>query len=57
VYPYEYVDSYERFDEIKLPAKEAFYSQLTRQHISDAYYRHGQQVWSAFRCQTITTYA
>jgi len=31
VYPYEY----ERFDEIKLPPQ-AFYSQLTREHISDA---------------------
>jgi len=25
VYPYEYVDKYERFGEIKLPPKEAFY--------------------------------
>jgi len=56
VYPYEYVDSYERLDEIKLPSNEAFYSQLTRQHISDADYRHGQQVWSAFRCQTLGDY-
>ena len=31
VYPYEY----ERFDEIKLPPQ-ACYSQLTREHISDA---------------------
>ena len=31
VYPYEYA----RFDEIKLPPQ-AFYSQLTREHISDA---------------------
>jgi len=30
VYPYEYVDSYERFDETKLPPKEVFYNQLTR---------------------------
>jgi len=50
------VDSYERFDEIKLPSKEAFYSQLTRKHISDADYRHGQQVWSALRCQTLGDY-
>jgi len=56
VYPYEYVDRYERFSEIKLPSKEAFYSQLTRQHISDADYRHGQQVWSAFSCQTLGDY-
>jgi len=53
VYPYEYIDSYERFDEIKLPPKKALYSQLSREHISDADYQHGQQVWSAFRCQTL----
>jgi hypothetical protein len=28
VYPYEYVDSYRKFDETQLPPKEAFYSQL-----------------------------
>ena len=59
VYPYDYVDSYERFGEIKLPPKvpkKAFYSQLTREHISEADYGHGQQVWSAFRCQTLGDY-
>jgi hypothetical protein len=35
VYPYEYVDSFERFDEARLPPKEAFYSHLKRKHISD----------------------
>jgi len=44
VYPYQYMVSYERFDEIKLPPQEAFYSQLSRVHISDADYQHGQQV-------------
>ena len=28
VYPYEYMDSWERFDETSLPHKEAFYSNL-----------------------------
>lgn len=44
VYPYEYVDIYERFDETKLPPKEAFYNQLSREHISDAVY----QLWSNY---------
>jgi len=56
VYTYEYVDSYKRFGEIKLPPKEAFYSQLTREHISDMGNRHGHQVWSAFKCQTLDDY-
>lgn len=56
VYPYEHVDSFERFDERQLPPKEAFYSQLTREHIDDADYQHGQKIWSAFRCQTLGEY-
>ena len=35
VYPYEYIDSWERFDETSLPDKEAFYSNLNMEHITD----------------------
>jgi len=56
VYPYKYVDSYERFDKTKLPANEAFYSQLFREYISDADYQHAQLVWEAFECKTLGDY-
>jgi hypothetical protein len=56
VYPYEYVDSFERFDEARLPPKEAFYSQLSREHITDADYQHAQRVWEAFGCKTFGDY-
>ena len=35
VYPYEYMDSWERFEETRLPPKEAFYSKLNMEGISD----------------------
>ena len=35
VYPYEYMDSWERFDETSLPDKEAFYSSLNMKDIID----------------------
>ena len=35
VYPYEYMDSWERFDETSLPHKEAFYSSLNMESITD----------------------
>ena len=35
VYPYEYIDSWERFDETSLPDKEAFYSSLNMEDITD----------------------
>ena len=46
VYPYEYMDSWERFEETRLPAKEAFHSKLNMEGISDKDYEHAQQVWN-----------
>ena len=37
VYPYQYMDSWERFDETSLPDKEAFYSKLNME--DGRYYR------------------
>ena len=33
VYPYDYVDSFNRFSEKKLPSKDDFYSVLNDEHI------------------------
>ena len=38
VYPYEYMDSFERFHETALPPKEAFFSSLKGEGISDEDY-------------------
>ena len=35
VYPYEYMDSWERFDETSLPDKKAFYSEINSEDITD----------------------
>ena len=45
VYPYEYMDSWERFNETSLSDKEAFYSKLNEEGISNINYAHGQNVW------------
>ena len=47
VYPYEYMDSWERFDET-LPDKEAFYSSLNMEGITDVDHRHAKRVFSSF---------
>ena len=44
VYPYEYMDSCERFNEISLPDKEAFYSNLNMEDITDVDYKHAKIV-------------
>ena len=48
VYPYEYMDSWEKFDENTLPPKEDFYSELNLEGISDENYAHAQKVWEVF---------
>ena len=45
VYPYEYMDSWERFEKASLPDKEAFYSNLTMEDITDVDYRHAERVF------------
>ena len=45
VYPYEYMDSWERFDETPLSDKEAFYSSLNMENITDVHYRHAKKVF------------
>ena len=56
VYPYEYMDSLERFKENKLPPKEAFYSRLTGEGISDENYEHAKKVWDVFGMKTLQDY-
>jgi len=56
VYPYEYVDSWEKFEETKLPPKEAFYSKLAMKGISDADYEHAQKVWNGMEEKTLGEY-
>ena len=43
VYPYEYMDSWGRFDETSLPNKEDFYSSLNIEEITDIDYRHAKE--------------
>ena len=38
VYPYEYMDDWEKFNETLLPKKEDFYSHLNMEDITDADY-------------------
>ena len=56
VYPYQYVDSFERFSEEQLPPIEAFYSDLSREQISVKDYDHAQNVWKEFNCKTLGDY-
>ena len=48
VYPYEYMDSWERFNETSLPPKKDFYSELILEDISEKDYNHAQKVFEEY---------
>ena len=46
VYPYDYMNCIEKFNDTELPAKELFYNKLNDTHISDDDYQHAQNIWN-----------
>ena len=62
-YPYEWVDSYEKFNYEELPPKEVFYSSIDDGkrgkgdgHISDEQYLHLKNVWNTFNFKPFKDY-
>ena len=56
VYPYESLDNWERFDEMPLPDKEAFYSSLNMEDITDVQNRHAKTVLKYFNNKNLGDY-
>ena len=56
VYPYEYMDSWEKFNETSLPSKKDFYSNLNMEDIDDIDYRHGNNVFKGFKLENLGDY-
>ena len=56
VYPYDWVDSIDKFSETQLPPIDAFYSKLNNEGISAEDYRHAQKVFKVFGCETFRDY-
>ena len=50
------MDSWEKFDETALPPKEAFYSNLNLEDISDEDCAHAQKVWEVFKINNLGEY-
>ena len=48
VYPYEYMDDWEKFNEKTLPKKEKLYNNLTIEDITEADDKHGKRVCKDF---------
>lgn len=57
VFPYDFVDSWDKLLDKQLPPKEAFYSKLNNCHISEQEYQHAQTVWQQFSIQNLGAYS
>ena len=56
VYPYEYMDSWDKFEEKRLPSKDEFYSKLNMSGISEKDYQHACKVWNEFGLKNMGDY-
>ena len=56
VYPYEYMDDWEKFKEHHLLPMGAFYSRLNLLGISECNCNHAQRVWRAFGMKSLGDY-
>ena len=55
-YPYEYMDTVEKFKDPTPPPREAFYSKLSGRGISEKDYKHVWNVWNSFNMKTLKEY-
>ena len=56
VYPYEYMDGWDKFNETSIPSKESFYSNLTMENMSETDYRHANNIFKTFKLNNLGDY-
>ena len=56
VYPYEYMDGWNKFNEELMPSKELFYSNLTLENIGEVDYMHANNVFKTFELNNLGDY-
>lgn len=56
IYPYEYVNSWQKYKETQLPTKDKFYNSLHMRHISEDEYKHACDVWKYFNISSLGAY-
>ena len=56
IFPYEWFDSFDKFELTELPPEDAFYSNLNEEGIKDEEYERAQEVWTTFNCENFKDY-
>ncbi|XP_068674631.1 uncharacterized protein [Montipora foliosa] len=56
VYPYDYMNSFDKFNETELPKRKDFYSILNDENITNEVYQHAQNVWNTFNLNSMGEY-
>ena len=56
VFPYDWTNSWDKFEKTALPRRKDFYSLLNQQNISKADYAYAQEVWQKFEMKNFGEY-
>ncbi|CAH1639524.1 unnamed protein product [Spodoptera littoralis] len=56
VYCYDYIDTWEKYNETQLPERSKFFNKLTGEHISTDDYQHAKKVWDSFKIKNLGEY-
>ena len=56
VYPYEFMDDFEKFKKQSLPKKTSFFSRLNQAKLKDEEFEHAQKVWREFEMKNMGDY-
>ena len=56
IYPYDYITSFDKLNERRLPYRKDFYSKLSNKECSQEDYHNAIKVWFKFKCKTLLDY-
>lgn len=56
IYPYDFIDSYDKLNVKMLPEQDKFYSRLYDSNCSDEDYKQACTVWKTFKCKSFLDY-
>ena len=56
IYPYDYFDEKEKYNETELPEKQKFFNKLNDKNVSNDEYKHALNVFKTFKCKDLLDY-